>query len=101
MDVALIGLASSGKTSLLRALAAGHLPAHGSATEPAVATVKVPDERLDRMAVLVSARKTTYLELKLLDFPSLSVGKKGPPPQLLGALSTADLLVHVVRAFPD
>ncbi len=99
MDVALIGLASSGKTSLLKALAAGHLPAHSNPNEPTVAVVKVPDERLDRLATLVHAKKTTYLELRLLDFPSFSVGKKGPPAQLLGELSTADLLVHVVHAF--
>jgi GTP-binding protein YchF len=36
-----------------------------------------------------------------MDFPGFSVGKKGPPPQLLGTLSTADLLVHVVRAFSE
>jgi GTP-binding protein YchF len=101
LDIAIVGLASSGKTTLLRALAAGHLPGHGSATEPAMAVVKVPDERLDRMAALVSARKTSYLELRLLDFPSFSVGKKGPSPQILGTLSTADLLVHVVRVFDD
>jgi hypothetical protein len=101
MDVALIGLASSGKTLLLKALAAGHLPAHSNPNEPAVAVVKVPDERLDKLATLVKARKTTYLELRLLDFPSFSVGKKGPPAQLLGALSTADLLVHVVHAFSE
>jgi GTP-binding protein YchF len=101
VDIALIGLASSGKTSLLKALAAGHLPHHGAANEPAVAVVKVPDARLDQLAALVNARKTTYLELRLLDFPALSAGKKGPPPQLLGVLSTADLLVHVVRAFTD
>jgi ribosome-binding ATPase len=101
MDVALIGLASSGKTSLLKALAAGHLPAHSNPNEPTVAVVKVPDERLDRLATLVHARKTTYLELRLIDFPAFSVGKKGPPPQLLGELSTADLIVHVVHAFND
>jgi GTP-binding protein YchF len=101
MDVALVGLASSGKTTLLKALAAGHLPGHSGPNEPTVAVVKVPDERLDRLAALVAARKTTYLELRLLDFPSLSVGKKGPAAQLLGSLSTADLLVHVVHAFDD
>ena len=101
MDVALIGLQTSGKTTLLKALAAGHLPQHGSPNEPVLAVVKVPDQRLDRLAQLVAARKTTYLELRLLDFPSLSVGRKGPPPQLLGVLSTVDLLVHVVRAFSD
>jgi GTP-binding protein YchF len=101
MDIALIGLAGSGRTSLLKALAAGHLPAHTNPNEPVVAVVKVPDERLDRLAAMVSAKKTTYLELRLIDFPRFSAGKKGPAPQLLGALSTADLLVHVVRDFED
>ena len=101
MDVALIGLASAGKTSLLKALASGHLPGHSDPNEPAVAVVKVPDDRLARLAALVSARKTTYIELRLLDFPSLSVGKKGPAAQLLGSLSTADLVVHVVHTFGD
>jgi len=101
MNLALIGLASSGKTTLLKALAAGHLPHAGSPNEPAVAVVKVPDERLDKLAALVQAKKTTYLELRIYDFPSFSVGKKGPPPQLLGSLATNDLLVHVVRAFHD
>jgi GTP-binding protein YchF len=49
----------------------------------------------------VGARKTTYLELRLLDFPSFTAGRKGPPAQLLGSLSTVDLLVHVVRDFED
>ena len=101
MDIALIGLASSGKTSLLKAMAAGHLPGRSGPNEPSVAVVKVPDARLDKLAELVSARKTTYLELRILDFPSLSAGKKGPAPALLGALATADLMVHVVRAFAD
>lgn len=66
-----------------------------------IAVVKVPDERLDRLAAQVQAKKTTYLELRIFDYPSFSVGKKGPPPQLLGTLSTADLLVHVVRQFQN
>src|SRR3989304_3796379 len=99
MDGALIGLAASGKTTVLQGLAARPPPAPPN--EPAVAVVKVPDERLDRLAALVSARKTTHLELRLLDFPSLSAGRKGPPAQLLGVLSTADLIVHVVRAYGE
>src|SRR3954468_8472232 len=101
MDIAIVGLAGSGKTSLLKALAAGHLPAHGSPNEAVMAVVKVPDTRLDALATLVVAKKTTYLELRMLDFPALTAGKKGPAPQLLGQLSTADLMVHVVRAYGD
>jgi ribosome-binding ATPase YchF (GTP1/OBG family) len=101
MDIAIVGLAGSGKTSLLKALAAGHLPQHGSPNEAVMAVVKVPDTRLDALATLVGAKKTTYLELRMLDFPALTAGKKGPAPQLLGQLSTADLMVHVVRAYGD
>src|SRR5919106_1089125 len=101
MDIAIVGLAGSGKTSLLKALAAGHLPQHGSPNEAMMAVVKVPDTRLDALATLVGAKKTTYLELLMLDFPALTAGKKGPAPQLLGQLSTADLMVHVVRAYGD
>ncbi len=77
------------------------MPSHGSINDPAVAVVKVPDERLDEMAALVEAKKTTYLEQRILDFPSFGVGKKGPPAQLLGSLSTVDLMVHVVRRFEN
>jgi GTP-binding protein YchF len=101
MDIAIIGLAGSGKTSLLKALAAGHLPQHGSPNEPLLAVVKVPDTRLDALATLVAAKKTTYLELRMLDFPALGASGKGPAAQLLGQLSTADLIVHVVRAYGD
>jgi ribosome-binding ATPase YchF (GTP1/OBG family) len=63
MDVALIGLASSGKTSLLKALAAGHLPAHGNPNEPAVAVVKVPDERLEKLAKIFNPRVSSLILL--------------------------------------
>lgn len=101
LDIALIGLASSGKSTLLRALASGHLPGHGSPTEATLSVVKVPDERLDRLATLVLAKKTTYLEQRIHDFPGFSDAKKGPPAQLLGLLQTADILIHVVHAFDD
>jgi GTP-binding protein YchF len=72
-----------------------------SPNEATLSVVKVPDERLEKLATLVGAKKTTYLEQRIHDFPGFSVGKKGPPAQLLGQLQTADLLVHVVHAFDD
>src|SRR5688572_32999696 len=87
LDIALIHLSSSGKSTLLKALASGHLPSGStSPNEAALSVVKVPDERLDKLAELVAAKKTTYLEQRIHDFPGFSVGKKGPPAQLLGLL---------------
>jgi hypothetical protein len=37
----------------------------------------------------------------MLDFPALTSGNKGPAAQMLGQLSTADLMVHVVKAYGE
>ena len=103
MDLGLIGLGQSGKTALFSALTRGHAHTAGfAATEPSVGVVKIPDERLDQCAALIKARKTTYAEVRFLDFPgALSVRGEGPAAALLAALSQCDALVHVVRAFHD
>jgi GTP-binding protein YchF len=103
MDLGIIGLGQSGKTALFAALTRGHAHTAGfAATEPSIGVVKIPDERLDKTAALIKARKITYAEVRFLDFPgALSVRGEGPAATLLAALSQCDALVHVVRAFHD
>ncbi|MCH8921359.1 MAG: redox-regulated ATPase YchF, partial [Chloroflexi bacterium] len=68
MDLAIVGPAQSGKTTVFNALAAS--PArHGDARHEQLAAVKIPDERLERLARLVAAKKVTPLELRLHDLP--------------------------------
>ena len=98
MDLAIVGLRASGKTTVFQALTAGHGSAGGGRGEH-LGAVKIPDERLERLAALVGAKKVTPLEARLHDLPPMF--EKGAPPsgEAAEALSRADALVHVVRAF--
>jgi GTP-binding protein YchF len=98
MDLALVGLPQAGKTTLFQALTAGHGGAAGAAHE-LLGTVKIPDERLDRLAVLVKAKKITPLEVRLHDLPPLFGGGAAPSGSSAETLARADALLHVVRAF--
>jgi GTP-binding protein YchF len=102
MDLALIGLELSGKTTLFRAVTRGHAAsASYGALEPVIGVVKVPDDRLDRLSTLLKSRKVTHLELRWLDFPGSLSLRGDVPPAYLAALAQSDALVHVVRAFQD
>jgi len=101
MDFALVGLPQSGKTTLFQALTAGHGSA--SAGQELLGTVKVPDERLEKLAVLVKAKKITPLEIRLHDLPSVFNKGQGPSGTAAETLGKCDALLHVVHAFnrPD
>ncbi|MFQ5879577.1 MAG: DUF933 domain-containing protein [Dehalococcoidia bacterium] len=98
MDLALIGLPQSGKTSLFQALAAGRRgPLVGK--QEHIAVVKLSDERLDRLADLFQSKKITYAEIRLHDLPVAFQGGVALSSDLAPSLAGADALVHVVRAF--
>ncbi len=103
MDIGIIGLAQSGKTTLFEALTRGHAhTAPFGSMEPSVGVVKVPDERLDGLSTLLHAKKVTHIEVRFLDFPgSLSLRGEGPGAAYLAALAQCDALVHVARAFQN
>jgi hypothetical protein len=102
MDLGLIGLERSGKTALFHAVTRGHAQTGSyGATEPSIGVVKVPDERLDRLCVIIPPKKVTYVEVRYLDFPGGLSLRSGPSGAFLAALSQCDALVHVVRAFRD
>jgi ribosome-binding ATPase len=96
MDAALVGLPAAGKTTVFNALTAGHGSAIG--TEQ-IGVVKVPDDRLEKLAALVKAKKITPLELTLHDLPALFERGAAPSGPAAETLSRADALLHVVRAF--
>lgn len=102
----IVGLPASGKTTVFNALtrseaATGNYGAN--ADEPNLATVKVPDPRLDALTELFNPQRKVPADVQYLDVAGIAKGisKKGMSGQLLGHLSQADALVHVVRAFQD
>jgi GTP-binding protein YchF len=102
----IIGLPSSGKTTVFNALtqAEAQTGTFGVATdEPNLATVKVPDPRLDQLTELFRPQRKVPADVQYLDVAGIPKGisEKGMSGQLLGHLAQGDALVHVVRAFED
>ncbi|HEU4760619.1 MAG TPA: redox-regulated ATPase YchF, partial [Dehalococcoidia bacterium] len=79
MDIAIVGLLQCGKTAVFDALTAGHGQHAG---REHVGVVKVPDERLERLAALVEAKKVTAAELRFHDLPALF--ERGAAPSAKG-----------------
>ncbi|HJZ48312.1 MAG TPA: redox-regulated ATPase YchF [Roseiflexaceae bacterium] len=107
MKIAIIGLANSGKTTVFNALTRGTAETTSYASgqlEPNVATVKVPDQRLNVLARMFDPKKVTPADVQYVDVGGLSSGARqsgGLPPALLNFIGGADALLHVVRAFED
>ena len=101
MDLGIIGLELAGKTTVFNCVTRGNARAGSfGGLEPSIGVVKLPDERLDKLAALFKPKKTTYIETRFLDFPGgLTVRDEGPTAAHLAALSQCDALVHVVHAF--
>jgi ribosome-binding ATPase len=107
LNLGIIGLPKSGKTTLFNALTGSHAQTstYSSGEEPNVAVVKVPDPRLDVLTAMFHPRKTTPADVKFTDVVGMSGkadDKKEPiSRQTLGFISTVDALVLVVRAFAN
>lgn len=107
MKIAIIGLANSGKTTVFNALTRGTAETTSYTSgqlEPNLATVKVPDPRLDVLARMFHPKKVTPADVQYVDVAgfSSSAGQSGGlPPALLNYISGADALLHVARAFED
>jgi len=96
----LIGLPSTGKTTLFRLLTrAGASPHPASGRiETSLGVAWVPDERLDKLRSLFPPRKRIPATVEFADL----AGHGGPAALVdVAAFHEADALVHVVRAFRD
>ncbi len=99
MQIGLIGLQNSGKTTLFKTLAEG-----SSGVESNRAVVKVPDDRLDDLTRLFNPKKEVNATLEVVDIPGLQVGDDGKmkiTSDFLTKVKNNDLLLHVVREFPN
>lgn len=94
LEVGLVGLPGSGKTTLFRALTGAPTPA-GEYGKPHVGMASVPDERLGRLAEVLRSAKATAAAMRVVDPPGLDAS-------VLGELRKVDALIAVSRSFgPD
>lgn len=105
MELGIIGLPQSGKTTLFNALTRGDVPTgiSGGKVEVHTAVIDVPDDRVEKLVELFTARKkvhakVTYADIAGLEGKSSETGISGP---LLNTLAQMDGYIHVVRHFEN
>ncbi|MFQ5628261.1 MAG: redox-regulated ATPase YchF [bacterium] len=105
MQIGIVGLALSGKTTLFNALTGQQeLTGFGAgAREKHVAVVKVPDTRLDDLHGLVPQARKVQTTIEYIDMAGVEKGsgKSGFDAQFLGDLRQTEALLVVVRAFEN
>jgi hypothetical protein len=106
MQVTIVGLPGSGKTTVFNALTGGHAETggfSGGRAAPNMSVVKVPDERVDQLAALFDPKKTTYADVTYVDvaIPAGAAREGTVNPDVLALVRNADTLLHVARAFDD
>jgi len=94
--LALLGLAGSGHAALFAALSGQDA---STASDRLLGVVAIPDERLDRLAVMSESKKVVPATLQLAYLPGLSTeAGKGLGSRLLGSVRDSDAVMLVVRA---
>ncbi len=102
MKLAIIGLSNSGKTTVFNALTGQNIEATLYATvsgEPHYGMVKVPDQRVEKLAEIYKPKKVTHATVEYVDYIGLTKGDVAQNSKVFDLIKDADAIVHVVRAF--
>lgn len=106
MDVAIVGLPGSGKSTVFNAVTRGaaQVAAYGARAEPNVGVAKVPDARLDALASVYQPKRVVPSEVSYVDLPPPPEGfgrTRGISGEYLNRVQAVDVMVIVARAFED
>ncbi|MAF80598.1 redox-regulated ATPase YchF [bacterium] len=107
LKVGIVGLPNVGKSTLFNALtkqAAESANFPFTTIEPNVGVVTVPDERLDKLAVISKSEKILPTTIEFVDIAGLVKGAhqgEGLGNKFLSHIREVDAIVHVVRFFDD
>ena len=103
MKLGLVGLPASGKTTIFHALTEGKSESRPTDPHaPHLASVKIPDPRVDFLADMYKPKKISYASIDYVDIKGI-MAEAGHEEnaRLLAALRECDGLVHVVRLFEN
>ena len=104
MEIGIIGLPRSGKTTIFNAVTKGSRAVAGYSSKLNVGVAKVPDERLTTLAYMYKPRRVVPAEVTYTDLPPPPEGfgkTRGISGEYLNALSSVDALLIAVRAFSN
>jgi GTP-binding protein YchF len=96
INIGIIGLAQSGRTTVFNALARGK--ADTRSTTPHIGITKVPEPRLKALADMLHPKKVVPAEVSYTD---IGASVKASGSQILNQIGNADALLNVVRAFTN
>ncbi len=98
MQIGIIGMPSTGKSTVLELMAGGRSTAGGRG-KAAIAMAQVPDRRIEYLSGLFKPKKTSYAQLEAIEVPGLTPGGGKGANVFLDTARKADALLHVVRVY--
>ena len=105
MELGIIGLARSGKSTVFNTLTRGRVStASGATAKSNIGIAKVPDGRLGVLAGIFKPKRVTNAEVQYIDLLNTPEGlgkDRGMTGEYFNVLQRVDALVHVVRAFEN
>jgi GTP-binding protein YchF len=105
MQIGIVGLPQSGKSTLYQTITKTHLdPSSMAKVETHQAIIKVPDARLDKLTEIFKPEKKTYATIEVLDVVGLHRGDSGSAQfttNFLAKVKNNDALIQVVRLFKN
>ena len=100
MKIGLIGHRGAGKTTIFNMLTGLQAQVGGFGKEEVhLGVIKVPDERIDRLARLFKPKKTTYAEIRFTDFPPQAEDNLKSNNALVTQMREVDAIALVLRDF--
>lgn len=105
MQIGIIGLPFSGKTTLFQTITKTLLDtSHLSRPETHLAVIKVPDSRLDKLTEIFKPKKKVNATIEFIDVAGLKSDESGSVKfsgNFLASVKNNDALILVVRLFND
>jgi ribosome-binding ATPase len=105
MKIGIIGLPSSGKSTLFQTISKAYTKESDVKKNTANQTVvKVPDERLTKLIDLFKPKKENHAVIEFVEISDLQSGESSSvkfTTSFLDKVKTTDALLHVVRLFDD
>jgi GTP-binding protein YchF len=106
MQIGIIGMPQTGKTTLFQALAGSEKAVSAFSSgklEIHTAIAEIPDTRVDQLSRMFQPERTVYAKVTFADIAGLDKGisKKGLPGAFVNLLGQMDAFVHVVRSFDN